>query len=227
MAKVSVRGVIVPNDDAWIYDWCEMDNTSPAKVAREIEAANGEDLEVEINSGGGDIAAGSEIYTALRAYPGKVEVRIVGQACSAASVIAMAGGPTLMSPTALMMIHNVSSYQAGDHRAMSHMAEVLKTANVTIANAYTAKSGMAEKDVLAMMAKETWLTAQAAKEYGLIDGIMFDEAPALAAGTGMIPREVIIKMRNALQSEARFNLQKTQATQNLLKLKGARKNNDL
>jgi len=227
MAKVSVRGVIVPNDDAWIYDWCEMDNTSPAKVAREIEAANGEDLEVEINSGGGDIAAGSEIYTALRAYPGKVEVRIVGQACSAASVIAMAGSPTLMSPTALMMIHNVSSYQAGDHRAMSHMAEVLKTANVTIANAYTAKSGMDEKDVLAMMAKETWLTAQAAKEYGLIDGIMFDEAPALAAGAGIIPREVINKMRDALQQEARFKLQKTQATQNLLKLKGARKNNDL
>ena len=60
------------------------------------------------NSGGGDVYAGSEIYTALRSYPGDVTVKIVGIAASAASVIAMAGDTVEISPTAQIMIHNVS-----------------------------------------------------------------------------------------------------------------------
>ena len=65
--RIDVKGVIVPNDDAWIYDYFEMDNTCPKKVGERIDKANGESLDVFINSGGGDVFAGSEIYSALRA----------------------------------------------------------------------------------------------------------------------------------------------------------------
>ena len=65
--------------------------TSPGMVGKVLEEANGEDIEVEINSGGGSVFAGSEIYTAIKSYKGKKTAKIVGLAASAASVIAMAG----------------------------------------------------------------------------------------------------------------------------------------
>ena len=219
--KVNVKGPIVSSSDAWIYDYFGIENTNPKKINQDIEKANGEELEVEINSGGGSVFAGSEIYTALKSYKGNVIVRIVGLAASAASVIAMSGKKILMSPTAQMMIHNVSGSARGDYRDMEHTSEILKNANDTIANAYRIKSGMNQDDLLAMMNNETLMTADKAKEYGLIDEVMFESEPQLVASsniTGMLPQEVLDKMRNKLQSE--YSIKKVQAKLNYLKLKG-------
>jgi ATP-dependent Clp endopeptidase proteolytic subunit ClpP len=219
--KVNIKGPIISSDDAWIYDWFGIENTSPKSVNKAIEEANGDELEVEINSGGGSVFAGSEIYTALRSYKGNVTVKIVGLAASAASVIAMAGKKIMMSPTAQMMIHNVSTYASGDYRDMEHTAEILKNANDTIANAYRIKSGMTQKDLLSMMDNETWMTAEKAKGYGLIDEVMFENEIQIVASTsysGLLPLEVINKMRNKLQNENA--VKETQAKLNYLKLKG-------
>jgi len=97
MKVIPIKGTIVSNDDVWLYDWFDWDCTAPKNV---VLPETGEDIEVHINSGGGDVYAGSEIYTALRAYSGKVVVKIVGIAASAASVIAMAGDVVEISPTA-------------------------------------------------------------------------------------------------------------------------------
>lgn len=219
--KVNIKGPIISSDEAWIYDWFGIENTSPKSVNKAIEEANGEELEVEINSGGGSVFAGSEIYTALRSYKGNVVVKIVGLAASAASVIAMAGKKIVMSPTAQMMIHNVSSRASGDYRDMEHTAEILKNANETIANAYRLKSGMTQEELLKMMDNETWMTADKAKEYGLIDEVMFEDEVKLVASTsysGLLPNEVITKMRNKLQNENA--IKKAKAKLNYLKLKG-------
>ncbi|WP_161945125.1 Clp protease ClpP, partial [Streptococcus suis] len=88
-----------------------------------------EDIEIHINSGGGSVFAGSEIFTALKSYSGKKVVKIVGLAASAASVIAMAGDVIEMSPTAQMMIHNVSSFASGDHTALRKEADVIEAMN--------------------------------------------------------------------------------------------------
>lgn len=75
--KIDIKGAIVPNDDAWIYDWFGETYTSPKNVSAALEEANGEDVDIEINSGGGDVFAGSEIYAAIRAYPGTVNIHVV------------------------------------------------------------------------------------------------------------------------------------------------------
>lgn len=202
--RINVKGAIVPNGDKWIYDWFGIDATCPKDVADAIDKAGGQKIEVEINSGGGDIFAGSEIYTALRAYPGGVSIHIVGLAASAASVISMAGYCE-MSPTAMMMVHNVSSYADGDYREMDHKADVLRQANKTIAAAYIGKTGMSEKDALALMDDETWLTATQAKEKGLVDAVMFNSAPQIAASVGseMLPKSVLDKIRNTVKDPVR------------------------
>src|SRR5690606_21231794 len=155
-------------------------------------------VEVVINSGGGDVYSGSEIYTALKDYSGHVTVKIVGIAASAASVIAMAGDKVLISPTAQIMIHNVSSIAQGDYRVMTHEAEILKNYNKSIANAYMLKTGLSQEELLTLMDKETWLNAQQAKEKGFVDEIMFDSTNRLVAGptTSLLPQNVINKMRN-------------------------------
>lgn len=199
IAKIKIKGVIVSNDDKWIYDWFGFESTSPAEIDDVIEKANGEDIEVDINSGGGDVYSGSEIYTNLKSYKGFVTTRIIGVAASAAGIIAMAGDKTLIAPTAEIMIHNVASAAQGDYRTFAHESKVLKDYNSTIANAYILKSGMGRDKLLDMMNKETWLTPQQALEYKLVDEIMFDEGMRLSASIStsyLLPIEILNKMRN-------------------------------
>ena len=214
MAKVRIAGVIISNDQKWIYDWFEMDSFCPNDLRKAITDEY-ETIEVEINSGGGSVFAGSEIYTALKNHKGQVNVSIVGLAASVGSVIAMAGKTVKMSPTAQFMVHNVSAQGEGDYRDMQHMADILKTANETIASAYILKTGKSKDEILAMMDKETWLTAEKAKEYGFIDEVMFtndDSKFQLVANfmPNIIPTNVIEKMVK----------EKAQAELDILKLRG-------
>lgn len=200
--KIEVKGAIIGNDQQWIYDWLELEATSPKKVNDSIiKAEQGEELEVEINSGGGSVFAGSEIYTALKNYPGKVTVNIVGLAASSASIIAMAGDKIRMSPTAQIMIHNVSSMAWGDYNEMDKMADILKGTNDSISNAYQLKTGKSKEELLDMMNQETWLTSQEALKHGFIDEVMFDTTNQLVASHGsyMLPEEVINKLRNGIK----------------------------
>jgi ATP-dependent Clp protease, protease subunit len=201
--KINIKGPIISDNDQWIYDWFGMEAVSPKKVLEQIDkAANNEGLEVDINSSGGSVFAASEIYTAIKSYPGKVTGRIVGIAASAASVIAMAADKLLMAPTAQMMIHNAAMGASGDYRDMNHASGILKNVNQTIANAYKLKSGKSYDDLLAMMDKETWLTPQQALGHNLIDEIMFGtlsiQNVTNFTGDGMLPASVIEKVRNEI-----------------------------
>lgn len=230
MAKINVKGVIVSNDDAWIYDLFDVDHTSPNHVLEGIDNANGEELEVTINSPGGDVFAGSEIYTALKEYSGNVTTKIVGVAASMGSVIAMAGDDVKMSPTAQIMIHNVWSMAQGDYRDMQHSADVLENMNKSIAASYRNKTGLEENELLAMMDEETWLNAEQAKAKGFADEVMFEsnQLVANASKSPMIPQQVLNKIRN-MQDKFKNPIESPKdekqsailmAKFNLLKLKG-------
>lgn len=224
MRKIEVKGTIVGNADKWIYEWFGMDATCPKDVNAAISEANGEPLLVEINSGGGDVFAGSEIYTALKAYAGTVEINIVGLAASAASVIAQAGHSRI-SPTALFMVHNVSGSAAGDFHDMQQEAEILQTANKAVAAAYLEKTGKSMEELLGIMDAETWMDAQKAVEYGFVDEVMFASAPALTNGIGVLPAQTIHKLKDLLPARGEENAEVKTVTAKLklLRLKGEMK----
>jgi len=221
MAKINIKGPIVSSQQQWIYDYFGIEATSPSKVNKILDSImTNEDLEIEINSNGGDISAASEIYTAIRGYSkGNKKTNIVGSAYSAGSVIAMAS-ESYMSPTAMMMVHKVSSGAEGNSNDMDKMSKVLQVADQTVANAYIAKSGMSMKEALKMMADETWLTAQQAKDKGLIDGIMFENTSKQLNNSfiNMIPEEIINKMQNEKLND--LSKDKLQNKLRYLKLKG-------
>ena len=189
--RIDIRGSLIPNDYKWFYDFFGDDSTCPRDVQRILDqAAEGDEIEVYISSPGGIIEVGTEIYTALRSAK-NVRIYITGQACSAASIVAMASYCE-MAPTALMMVHCVSTTAGGNHSDMEHAAEVLRTADRALCRAYMAKTGMKEDEVLDMMERETWMTAEQAKEKGLVDAVMFEETEAgyMVAGNGFhLPTE--------------------------------------
>ncbi|EOS49323.1 hypothetical protein C809_01919 [Lachnospiraceae bacterium MD335] len=229
--RINIRGVMIPNSYKWYYDFFGEDSTCPKDVQSILDAVRqGDEVEVYINSPGGVIDVGSEIYTLLKAQKDNIKIYITGEACSAASIAAMAGYCE-MSPTALMMVHCVSSGVNGNHKAMEHMGEVLRTADKALCTAYMDKAGMSEADALEMMERETWLTAQQAKEKGLIDKIMFDEqeADTVQMVNGLSFRlptqEQMEKVKNLLndipsESSDRKEMLMTQTKFNYLKMRG-------
>lgn len=227
--KISIRGPIVSSNQHRFYQFYGMEATSPRSVADALAKGNGERAEVEINSGGGEIFAASEIYTALRNYAGGVHIRIVGLAASAASIIAMAG-ESEMTPTGMMMIHNVQSSADGDYRQMEHTAGVLRDANHAIISAYVAKTGRPEAEIAGMMDAETWITAERAVELGLVDRVMQPDTgqKPLAADfySGMLSEDALRRAENFLKGQAAepdfFMPERAQAEAKLkfLKLKG-------
>lgn len=228
--KINIRGVLIPNDYKFFYDFMGIESTCPADVQKVLDALqDGDEIEVYINSPGGVIDVGSEIYTLLRSNKEDVKIYITGEACSAASIVAMAGYCE-MSPTALMMVHCVSSKTSGNHNDMKHMAEVLQTADKALCTAYVAKSGMSQQEAIDMMEGETWLTAEQAKERRLIDAVMFEDAEEsslLVAGPlfSLPSTEQMEKVKSMLKdagSESDGAAFLIQTKLNLLKMRGER-----
>ena len=176
MIKIPIKGDIIDNDTAEFYDFWGMNNyCSPNQVESALQNANHQPVTVEIASNGGDVFAGSEIYSLLKGYDNDVTVNIVGLAASAASVIAMAGDTVKIAPTAQIMIHKAWTDSQGNADDLEHQANVLGTIDQSIASAYEKKTGMNQDELLQMMSNETWLTARDAVDKGFADEIMFED----------------------------------------------------
>ena len=133
------------------------------------------DVTVFINSPGGDVFAASQIYTMLRNHPGKVTVKIDGIAASAASVVAMAGEETLISPTGMLMCHNPMTCAMGNKADMEKAIALLDEVKESIINAYAEKSHLSRNKIAKLMDEETWMNAEKALQLGFVDGILFSK----------------------------------------------------
>lgn len=174
MQTIDVRGYIVPDEDVFFYRYFGYAATAPRDIYAALKKAGKEPVTVRINSYGGDVWSGSEIYTTLREHEPGVTTVVTGLAASAASIILMAGNTVRASPTAEIMIHNPSSSARGDHRVMEQAAKSLRNTREAIVNAYELKTGISRTRIRSMLNAETWMTAQSAQEMGFVDEILFD-----------------------------------------------------
>ena len=159
-----LNGVIA--EDSWFGD-----EITPKMFKDELQQGNGP-IKVWINSPGGDCIAAAQIYNMLIDYKNDVEVIVDGLAASAASVIAMAGTKVVMSPVALMMIHNPLTGAYGNVEEMQKAIDVLNEVKESIINAYEIKTGLRRNKISELMDNETWLNAKKAKELGFCDEIL-------------------------------------------------------
>lgn len=132
----------------------EMDNESnvtPATLRKSLEVANGEDLLITINSPGGSVFAGLEMFSLIQNYPGNTETRVVSLAASMGSVLALAGDKKSIENTAMFFIHNAQGIGIGDHRDLASESEWLKDVSVLIANLYAEFTTLSLDEALAFM----------------------------------------------------------------------------
>lgn len=213
MTVIEVKADIVDNDTGKFYDWIGWDAVYPSKVSTMLDGAD--EVEVNINSNGGDVFAASEIYTLLSQHSGMVTVNIQGLAASAASVIAMAGDVVHISPTAQIMIHKAWTIADGNADDMAHTSEFLDGIDDSIMNAYVAKTGLDKSELSNMMAKETWLTANQAVDYGFADDVMDfgrSKEPVLnSIGYPQVSRAVVDRWKKTMASAEAYEKQKKTA----------------
>lgn len=222
MKKLKIMGTIIPSSYQDVYDWLAIEATSPQKVNEFINRLeDGENFEVDINSPGGEVFAGVEIYTALKQLNPRINV--VGLAASAASLILCSSDNVYMSPPAQVMIHKPWTSQQGNSDDFQKASEDLQTLDKSIATAYVLKTGKSEDYIMEMMAKTTWLSAEQAITEGFADKIMFAEAAkdddliaAATEGNMLLPKDLIEKTRKQMQAKT-VEVEKLK----LLKLKGA------
>jgi len=169
------------------------DEVTPKQFKAELDSGAG-DITVWINSPGGDVFAAAQIYNMLMEYKGNVTVKIDGLAASAASVIAMAGTKTLMSPVSMIMIHNPATIAIGDSTEMERAKALLDEVKESIINAYEIKTGMSRVKLAHLMDNETWMSANRAEELGFVDGILFTE------DADAVNRQNVLKNRSFVYS---------------------------
>ena len=127
------------------------------------------------------MSAASQIYTMLKEYEGKVTVKIEGIAASAASVVAMAGDEIVMSPVAMMMIHNPATVIFGEAADLASGIKLLNEVKESIINAYEERTKLPRDKISGMMDAETWFSAQKAVELGFADKILYASEPQEAS----------------------------------------------
>ena len=180
--NASVRAEQTPSNTVSILDvigedyWTGGGFTSRRMSAalRSIGAEN--EVHVDINSPGGDFFEGVAIYNMLRAHKGKVTVRVLSLAASAASVIAMAADELLIGEAGFLMIHNAWTVTVGNRLDLEAAIPTLETFDASMATVYAARSGRTEAEAAGWMDAETWFNGTEAIAAGLADGLLEPDA---------------------------------------------------
>lgn len=174
-AELSLYGTI--SSSTW---WG--DEVTPKDFKKDLDALGEvQDLSVYINSDGGDVFAGQAIHSMLKRHPAHVTVYVDGLAASIASVVAMAGDTIVMPRNSMLMIHNPWTMAVGNAQDFRKMADDLDSIQESIVAAYQEKSGMDRDELISLLDQETWLTAEEAVAYKLVDQIESEKVIAASA----------------------------------------------
>lgn len=152
--------------DITSYKWQESDVSSYDLSKQLAELQGVKQINVYINSYGGEVSEGLAIYNALRRHSAHVTTYCDGMACSIASVIFMAGDTRVMGDASLLMIHNAWSAMAGNAKEMRKMADDLDKITAASIAAYMEHVTLSEVQLKHKMDAETWVTPSEALEWG-------------------------------------------------------------
>lgn len=157
--------------DITSWPWFDSD-ISAVNLSKQLEALGDvEQIDVYINSYGGEVAEGLAIYNALRRHKAKIRTFCDGFACSIASVIFMAGDERIMNEASLLMIHNAWTYASGNAEELRKQADDLEKITQASVEAYKAHSSLSEDEIKALMDAESWILPDEAISYGFATSV--------------------------------------------------------
>lgn len=180
------------------YDSWTGEGVTAKRIAGALRSIGRGDVTVNINSPGGDVFEGLAIYNLLREHQGKVTVKVLGLAASAASVIAMAGDEIEIARSAFLMIHNSWSVAVGNRNDMREFADWLEPFDRAIADIYSVRSGIDQKTAIKMMDAETWMNGSDAVDSGFADGLLASDT--VSSGDAKASAHTVRRLELALRS---------------------------
>ncbi|KMT23000.1 head maturation protease, ClpP-related [Clostridium cylindrosporum] len=187
------------------------DEVTPKQFSDDLKAL-GEvsEIDVRINSSGGDVFAAQAINALLRSHRATINVFIDGLAASAATIIAMAGDKIYIPSSAMMMIHNplVTLWGMYNKQDFESMTEVLDKVKDSIINAYAVKTGKDKQELSDIMDNETWFTGAEAVEQGFADELTDSDTEAFMNGSFMVVNNVkfdVSKFKNTPRVSNKIN----------------------
>jgi ATP-dependent protease ClpP protease subunit len=158
-------------------------------VSAQLRAIGDRPIEVQINSGGGDVFEGFAIYNVLREHPQAITMKIMGMAASAASVIAMAGNTIEIGAAAFLMIHNCWCGAVGNRHDFAEVAAFLEPFDLAMAQVYANASGQNLADCQKWMDAETYMSGALAIDRGFADALLPADQTKRDPGTKAADRE--------------------------------------
>lgn len=185
--------------EIWMYEQIGEDFWSGGGITaksfqKELSDIKANQIDLHINSPGGEVFDGITIYNLIKQHPANVTTYIDGIAASIASVIALAGDKIIMAENALYMMHNPFGMVMGNSEDMRKMADVLDKVRGSISLAYKTKSGKADDEINSLMDAETWMNADEAQAAGFVDEI--SEQMDMAACAKFVPAMVQAKFKH-------------------------------
>lgn len=170
-ARISIMGEIGIEDS--FFESYETTLKSFKEDMKQFEGAK--EITVVIDSPGGSLYAGRSIYSALKESGAKIDVQLLSEASSAASLIMCAGDTITARPHTMALIHRCHCFFPGSMDA-NELARELKSMEAFDRNAaeiYAQRSRKCSaEEFLAMMDESSHLTAKELMEIGLVDSIL-------------------------------------------------------
>lgn len=171
--KTQNKGEIYIYGDIVSSKWDETDVTAVDFKNELNQLGDVSEIDVHINSAGGNVFEGHAIYNMLKMHKAKVNIYVDALAASIASVIAMSGDTIFMHKNSFMMIHNSWIMTLGNSKDLRQTANLLDKTDQSSNNAYLDKAtNLSEEELKQLLEAETWLTADEALEKGLADEIL-------------------------------------------------------
>lgn len=146
-----------------------LDDTISAKAVKDSLDNVKEDIVIRLNSGGGDVFEGIEIYNYLKSLSNHITIEVTALAASAASLVAMAGDKIIIRTGANMMVHEASTMAFGNKSDIQKTLNALTAIDTSIVDIYHDRTGLDRDEIVNLITNETWLTADEAINKGFAD----------------------------------------------------------
>lgn len=155
------------------------DDVINAKDIRESLESVTDDIVIKLNSPGGDVFEGIEIYNYLKDHPSNVTVEVTGVAASAATFITAGANEVIMNVGTSLMIHEASTFTWGNKSDIQKTLNALETIDESILSIYSEKTGQSNEQLEEWMNEEKWFTADEAVEFGFANSVKKDNVESV------------------------------------------------
>lgn len=167
--------IVTPDWQGWNEMWGDMSSVSGLSIANDVRELDVDTINVHINSYGGSVSEGLAIYNVLKSHKAKIVTVVDGFACSAASVVFMAGERRIMSEASLLMVHNAWMSTYGNAAELRKAADDIDKIMQAVKAAYLSGVSVSDNDLQALLDAESWIVPNEALEKGFATEIIAEE----------------------------------------------------